>query len=84
MSKLLLLLAPVLITCNSAFTPTEDLLQVALNPRNFIQNLNSERLNAGDFDFGLCPLHLTMYLDQIQDLGGLLFNQNPWALKSKF
>ena len=78
----LLLLALVLITCCEAITPTEDLL-LSLNPRDLIQSLNFDRLNDGEFDFGLCPLHLQMYLEQIQNPGGLLLNQNPWALKSK-
>ena len=83
MSKLLFLTLALIKYCSTS-TPTEDLLQIALNPRNFIQSLNLDNLDDVNFENGFCQLHLMMYLDQIQDPGSLLFNQNAWALKSKF
>ena len=79
MSKLLIFIL-FLAKCSLASKSIEDLLEVALNPKNFIQSLNLD----GNKNIEMCGLHLGIYydqLDQLQNPGDLIMS--PWALKSK-
>ena len=79
MSKLLIFIL-FLAKCSLASKSIEDLLEVALNPKNFIQSLNLD----GNKNIETCGLHLGIYydqLDQLQNPGDLILD--PWALKSK-
>ena len=79
MSKLLIFIL-FLAKCSLASKSIEDLLEVALNPKNFIQSLNLD----GNKNIEMCGLHLGIYydqLDQLQNPGDLILD--PWALKSK-
>ena len=80
MSKLLIFIL-FLAKCSLASKSIEDLLEVALNPKNFIQSLNLD----GNKNIEMCGLHLGIYYDQLEQLqnpsGDLIMN--PWALKSK-
>ena len=75
MSKLLIIIL-FLVKCSNSYSTT-DLLEVALNPKNFIQSLNLD----GNKNIDMCGLHLDIYYDQLQNPGDLIMN--PWALKSK-
>ena len=78
MSKLLIFIL-FLVKCSNSYSTT-DLLEVALNPKNFIQSLNLD----GNKNIEMCGLHLGIYydqLDQLQNPGDLILD--PWALKSK-
>ena len=76
MSKSLVLIL-FLVKCSFASYSTKDLLQVALNPRNFIQSLNLD----GNKNIEMCQFHLDLYYNQLQNPEDLFMN--PWALKSK-
>ena len=75
MSKLLIFIL-FLVKCSNSYSTT-DLLEVALNPKNFIQSLNLD----GNKNIDMCGLHLDIYYDQLQNTGDLILD--PWALKSK-
>ena len=75
MSKLLIIIL-FLVKCSNSYSTT-DLLEVALNPKNFIQSLNLD----GNKNIDMCALHLGIYYNQLQNPGDLILN--PCALKSK-